>query len=207
MLFGRKKVATQGTADATPSTISPHSDSASSTVSISPVVSSPQVVEDSVSSTGSTNRNQETSSQASKQTRILVVDDDEMIRIFLRDIFWIHGRADSYDVQVSGTLSEAEQFITDPEKIPDIIFLDLMVPPEIRAGVASPSNIEGTFEFIKKFKTNPKFSGMKIVVFSGHRDKNIKDKAMSFGADDYLVKGDFMPKEIISFVEGINKNK
>lgn len=214
MLFHRKKVAptTSGTEDLHNNVAAnipqqPSSSAVDNLVSPAGLVNPSNPATSTQVSSGQASPPEAASKGLGTHTRILIVDDDEMIRIFLRDIFWIHGNAEDYDVQVSGTLEEAEKFITDPEKVPDIVFLDLMVPPSIRAGVASPSHIEGTFEFIKKFKKDPKFSRMRIVVFSGHRDKDIKEKAMSSGADDYLVKGDFMPKEIISFVEKINNKK
>jgi len=136
---------------------------------------------------------------------ILIVDNDEMIRIFFRDVFWIHGREGRYSVEAVETLAEAEKIIRDPEKRPDMVFLDLMPATAFYNKTAKSSEIDGAFEFIRKFKADPNFAKMKIVIFSGHRDQDMKEKALALGVDGYLVKGDLMPKEIIDFVEKMDK--
>lgn len=142
------------------------------------------------------------SNGADTPVKILFVDDDEMMRIFFRDIFWVHGRDDHYQITLAQTLVEADKIIGDPTTCPDIIFLDLMIPLS-KSGEATSEQIERSVDFIKKIKNNKELSRIKIVVFSGHKDPTFQKKLISIGANGYLVKGDFMPKEIIEYVDNL----
>lgn len=137
-----------------------------------------------------------------KQIKILFIDDDEMMRIFFRDIFWIHGKNDRYQITLARTLIEADNIIKEPTTRPDIIFLDMMVLPEKRDGFSTYS-IEKNMEFIKKIKSDSELSKIRVVVFSIHRDEALQKKLLGLGADGYLIKGSLMPKEIIDFVESL----
>lgn len=139
------------------------------------------------------------------KTRILLVDDDEMMRILFRDIFWIHGRSDTYDVTMVSSIKEAEEKIKDKETKPDIIFLDIMMP--IKGEDNSPSKqIERTCSFIKEVKDNKNFSHAKIIIYSGQKEESIKNEVCKLGVDGYLIKGEIMPKEIIDYTDKIHES-
>jgi len=133
------------------------------------------------------------------QIRILFVDDDEMMRIFFRDIFWIHGRGE-YQIEIASSHAEASQILEDPARKPHIIFLDMMVPDGKKMSPASEL-LDESVAFIKKLKADPRFSKTTLVVFSGHKDPAFQKKVLGLGVNGYLVKGEFMPKEIIDFVD------
>lgn len=137
-----------------------------------------------------------------RQIKVLFVDDDEMMRIFFRDIFWVHGRDDHYQVTLAQTITEADKIVNDPATRPDIIFLDLMIP-EKRGGEATSDQIERSVNFIKKIKGDKALSRINVIVFSGHKDPVFQKKLLDMGASGYMVKGDFMPKEIIEYVDKI----
>ena len=44
------------------------------------------------------------------------------------------------------------------------------------------------FEICKKIKENPETSHINVLIITGHNTRENKDRAMSAGADDYLVK-------------------
>lgn len=134
--------------------------------------------------------------------KILVVDDDQMMRIFIRDIFWIHGLNDKYAVSAVDGIEGAETMVSNPETRPDIIFMDLLMPTKEKDGNYS-MKIDGSLNFVKKIKADDELKKIKVIVFSSFKERGIKDKLTECGADHYLVKGDFMPKEIIDFVESI----
>ena len=137
--------------------------------------------------------------------KILVVDDDEMMRIYFRDIFWIHGRSDTYDVAIAASILEAEKQLADKDTRPDTIFLDMMMP--IVGEVNSPDEqIKRTFSFIKKIKENKELSDTKIIIYSGQKEDSLKDEVKKLGVDGYLVKGELMPKEIIEFTDKIHES-
>lgn len=130
-----------------------------------------------------------------------MIDDDEMMRIFFRDIFWIHGgSAQKYDVTILDSLTKAREFLGDKNNYPDIIFLDLSMPVKDANGATSMET-EPSVEFIKGIRRDPALSHTPIIVFSGFTENALKEKVKEAGADHYLVKGEYMPKELIDFVE------
>lgn len=137
--------------------------------------------------------------------KILLVDDDEMMRIYFRDIFWIHGRSDTYEVTMASSLEEAMKKVMDKDTKPDTIFLDIMMP--IKGGKNSPDEqIKRSLAFIEKVKNDKSISPTKIIIYSAHREKKIEEESYKVGANDYIVKGELMPKEIIDFTDKIHES-
>lgn len=137
--------------------------------------------------------------------KILLVDDDEMMRIYFRDIFWIHGRNDKYEVTMASSLEEALGVVMNKDTKPDTIFLDIMMP--IKGGKNSPDEqISRSLSFIEKVKGNKDITPTKIIIYSSQKEKFIKDEVYKLGADGYLVKGELMPKEIIDFTDKIHES-
>jgi DNA-binding NarL/FixJ family response regulator len=137
--------------------------------------------------------------------KILLVDDDEMMRIYFRDIFWVHGKGDSYDVEMVDSLSKAEKKIIDKETRPGVVFLDVMLP--IEGENNSPNEqVKRSLSFVEKLKANKELSEMKIIIYSGQREKSIEEEFNKLGVNGYLVKGELMPKEIIAFTDKIHES-
>ena len=99
-----------------------------------------------------------------KKIKILLVDDDEMMRIYFRDIFWIHSRNNKYEVSMASNLDEAEKMIQDKETRPDSIFLDVLM--STNKGKNTPAyKIARSLEFISKIKKDKDLSKIKIILF------------------------------------------
>ena len=137
--------------------------------------------------------------------KILLVDDDEMMRIYFRDIFWIHGRSDTYEIIMASSLIEAEERVTNKETKPDTIFLDMMMPVE-GAKNGPEDQIDRTLSFIKKVKSAGETKNTKIIIYSSQKEKFLKEEVAKLGVDGYLVKGELMPKEIIEFTDKIHES-
>lgn len=136
------------------------------------------------------------------KNRILLIDDDEMMRIYFRDIFWIHGRSDTHEVVLASSIIEAESFIEDEKTRPNTIFLDEMIP--VKKGQNGPEEqIKRSLDFVEKIKNKKSLSDIKIVIYSEHKEKSMEEGFKKLGVDGYLVKGELMPKEIIAFVDKI----
>lgn len=137
-----------------------------------------------------------------KKCRILLIDDDEMNRIYFRDIFWIHGRLDAYDIVSTNSIKEAKVLIENEETRPDLIFLDTLI---IERGSKNDidSQIKRSYDFVYEIKKENKFPNLKIIIYSSQRDKKIEKKFIAIGADSFLVKGDLLPKEIIVFTNNV----
>jgi len=140
-------------------------------------------------------------SENDKKIKILLVDDDELIRIYFRDVFWIHGLEYKYDLLLADNIKKAEEIINNEETRPQIIFLDLVMPIERDGKIITTP--EAGLETLKKIKSDPKTKNIKVIVFSGHKDEKFQEEAKRLGSETYLIKGDNLPKELAEFVEKI----
>lgn len=135
-----------------------------------------------------------------KKIKILLVDDDELTRIYFRDIFWIHGFEKKYEILTADGPEEAEKIIQNPQTRPEIIFLDLIMP-------RSKGGLELTWEtglnLLKKIKKDPKLKKIKVVVYTGLIDDFVRSQVQQLGAEMYVVKGENLPKDVIELTEKI----
>lgn len=139
-----------------------------------------------------------------KKIKILLIDDDEMMRIYFRDIFWIHGRGDMYDIKMVPSLIEAEKILKDEKERPDTIFLDVLMSSKFSGKNVPAYQIARSLEFISKVKNNKELAHINIIIYSGQKEEYLKEAARELGINGYLVKGELMPKEIVSFTDKIH---
>lgn len=130
--------------------------------------------------------------------KIISIEDDEFMRIFLKDVFWIHNQ-NKDEFYLFGNLKKAKEFLADPKNKPDLIFLDLRLP-DYEGGQAG---MEGSFKFLEDLKTNPETKDIKVIIFSSFSDKAIRDRAMKLGSSRFLVKGEHLPQEIIKIAREV----
>ena len=133
-----------------------------------------------------------------------MVDDDEMMRIYFRDIFWIHGKGDIYDIEMVPSLEEAEKKIHNENERPDTIFLDVLMSSKGKKGTAPAYQMARSLEFISKIKKDKDLSNINVIIYSGQKEQYLKEAAEELGINGYLVKGELMPKEIVSFTDKIH---
>jgi diguanylate cyclase (GGDEF)-like protein len=107
---------------------------------------------------------------ATRRFRILVVDDDQDSADLLREWLTMTG----YDVLTAATGQEALQRIA--RNRPDLILLDLMIPP--------PDGLQ----VIRAVKRDRVLSTIPIVVMTVRRDVPSKVESLRSGADDFIVK-------------------
>ena len=62
--------------------------------------------------------------------KILLIDDNEIVRLMFSNVFWLHGLDDKYELTTVGRIEEAYIFITNPATRPHIIFTGLVMPFE-----------------------------------------------------------------------------
>jgi len=105
-----------------------------------------------------------------RRFRILVVDDDQDSVDLLREWLTMTG----YDVLTAATGQEALQRIA--RERPDLILLDLMIPP--------PDGLQ----VIRAVKRDRVMSTIPIVVMTVRRDVPSKVESLRSGADDFIVK-------------------
>lgn len=134
--------------------------------------------------------------------KILLVDDNEIIRLYFRDIFWIHGLDRKYDLNICQDIEKAEEVIKDPKTRPALVFSGLVMP--IKQGDKMVVSPEAGFSILQKIKSNPDLKDIKVIIFSGYDEKKYQDRAKELGADSFLIKHDNMPRELVQFIENLN---
>ena len=139
-----------------------------------------------------------------KKIKILLIESDEMMRIYFRDIFWIHGRSDTYEITMASSLEEAEKAITDKDTKPDTIFLDIMMTSG-GGRMSGDEQIRKNLSFIERIKKDKDLSFIKIIIFSDKKEELIKEEVSKLGIDGFLTKGELMPKDIIDFTDKIHE--
>jgi len=131
--------------------------------------------------------------------RILSIEDDEFIRLFIKDVMWIHGANENIQFDTVSNTEAGLVRIKDPATRPHILFLDLMLPEK---DGGSP-DIENGMGVLEKVKTDPDLMSIKVLVFSSLKEAEVKEKVMRLGADRYMVKGEYLPAELIATVKEI----
>ena len=114
-----------------------------------------------------------------KSNYILVVEDDYFLRNLL--LHKIEQEKLPFDTAVNG--SEALEKIK--AKIPAVIILDLVLP-----------DTDG-FEVLEKIKKQPDTKDIPVIVVSNLWQKDEIERCLKLGANDYLIKANFTPKEIV----------
>ncbi len=120
---------------------------------------------------------------------LLVVEDDT----FLNSLMVKRLLKEGYDV-LSAT-DGAQALKTLGTKIPDLIILDLVMP-----------RMNG-LETLKKIKADPKYNSVSVIILSNLGQKHEIEESKNLGAEDFLVKANFTPKEITERINAILKKK
>lgn len=113
---------------------------------------------------------------------ILILDADAFLAgIYARRLEEAH-----WSVRVTETLEEAEKALL--KEVPSLILVD----------IASVKDPEAT---IAKWKKTSKTAGMTIVVLTKLGDRKQVKALKDAGADNYLLKGHFVPREVTAKLE------
>lgn len=119
---------------------------------------------------------------ATKGKKILVVEDDK----FLIKAYNIKFSKAGFEVITAmDGLSGLE---IAGNEAPKLILLDLMLP-----------KIDG-FEFLKRMSQDEKIKDIPVIVLSNLGQQVDKDKAISLGAKEYLIKADYSLDNIIEIM-------
>lgn len=111
--------------------------------------------------------------------RILIVEDDR----FLADLYLTKLDLLGFKVNCARDGADAMEIIDQRDF--DLVLLDLLLP-----------KISG-FEVIKKIRQHKRKDNCQIVILSNLSQQEEIEKGKNLGANDYLVKADFTPQEII----------
>ena len=122
--------------------------------------------------------------------RILIVDDDMMVRKYIRQMLdWA-----KHDIEIVGEALHGKHAIEQVELLnPDIALVDVAMP--IMDGIS----------FVKYVKENG--LPVKIIILSCREDFDYVKEGMRLGAVDYLLKHTVKPDEIINVIRDTIKNQ
>ncbi len=115
--------------------------------------------------------------------KILIVEDDK----FLREM--ITRKLDKEDYETIQAVDGKEGLERMREEKPDLVLLDLIMP-----GV-------GGFEVLEEAKKDPEIESIPIVILSNLGQKSEVERGLDLGAEDFLIKAHFTPREIIKKIQ------
>jgi len=120
-----------------------------------------------------------------KGSHVIMIDDDKILVDMYKERLELAG----YKVTVSNNGEEGLAKIR--EEKPDIILLDIMMP-----------KVNG-YDALASLKSDPQTKDIPVVILSAlMRDFN-REKAVEAGADDYLIKSEAMPADVITKIEQV----
>ncbi len=126
---------------------------------------------------------------APAQIKLLIVEDDK----FLRDLATQKLIQENFAVHAA---VDGEQGIVLAEKeLPQIVLLDILLP-----------GIDG-FEVLKRIRANPALKDTRVIMLSNFGQREDVEKALTIGADQFLVKANFTLDEIIEEAKNIIKKE
>lgn len=121
--------------------------------------------------------------------KILMADDDATLLEMYKERLSLEGFEVSTCHNGELALKKVESFK------PDIILLDVMMP-----------KLNG-YETLKSLKSDPKTKDVTVIMVTALMRDADREKAIEFGAKEYLVKSEAMPKDIIKMIEKHLKKK
>ncbi len=118
-------------------------------------------------------------------TKVLMVDDDKMLLDMYKERIQLAG----FQVETS---SNGEECLAKIHHVkPDIVLLDIMMP-----------KVNG-YETLASIKSDPQTKDIPVIILSALvRDIN-KGRAIEAGADDYIIKSEVMPADVIKKIENV----
>lgn len=121
--------------------------------------------------------------------KILLVEDDEMLHDMYTQKFKTHGYevVSAYNGAEGVKLAEAEQ--------PSLILLDVIMP-----------KMDG-FVALKKIRKNPATVNIPVILLTNLGQEEDVKKGKELGADDYFIKANHTPQEVVDKVNELLKKK
>jgi CheY-like chemotaxis protein len=138
-----------------------------------------------------------------QKIKILLVESNTAVRLFFTDIFWLHALSAKFDLFVSDGVESAEKYLTDPEKKPDYIFVDLVMT-QVLGGDLRKTSPEVGLDFISRVKKDPLLKNTKVIIYSSYPEEKYGDLARKRGADRYIYKSENLPQDIVEILNDLH---
>lgn len=118
---------------------------------------------------------------------IYIIEDDEFMSRLYERMF----REGGYDIKIIPEANDVFVELSGAGERPALILCDIMMP-----------DVSG-FEVLKHLKQDAALKDIPVVMWTNLGGKEEAEKARALGADDYLVKSDYGPKETLEKVDQI----
>jgi len=123
------------------------------------------------------------------KTRILIVDDD----VTLLGMYKERLEASGYEVV---TASDGREALSKAiEYLPQCMLLDVLMP-----------NVNG-FDVLENIRSNHETQNIPVIMLTALVQDANKQKGLAEGADDYIIKSEIMPGEVIEKIETVIKKR
>ena len=120
-----------------------------------------------------------------QKTKVLMVDDDRMLLDMYKERLELAG------YEVTGCANGEECLTKVHEMKPEIVLLDIMMP-----------KVNG-YDTLAAMKSDPQTKDIPVIILSALvRDIN-KSRALEAGADDYIIKSEVMPADVVKKIEAV----
>lgn len=133
-----------------------------------------------------------------QKKKILLIDDNEIVRLMFSNVFWLHGLDDKFDLTTISHTEEAENILSTPATRPDIVFMGLVMP--FTKNGKTETSAEAGFSMLKRIKDDPATKSIRVVIFSSFDEGGYREQAISLGAEMYLKKSESMPQDLINLL-------
>lgn len=125
---------------------------------------------------------------ANEKIKVLLVEDDTM----LADMYTMKFEGEGFEVWKGANGIEALQQL-ETKGNPSIILLDVIMP-----------QMDG-FTMLGKLKENPKWKDLPVILLTNLGQDNDVKKGIAMGANDYLIKANFTPGQVVEKVKALLK--
>ena len=115
--------------------------------------------------------------------KVLLIEDEKILAEMYRDKLTEAG------FEVIWTMEAKDGLELARKEKPDLVLLDILLPRE-----------NGVF-FLNQLRKDPQISSIPVVVFSNYDDPETKKKSVKLGAEEYLIKTDYTPREIVEKIK------
>lgn len=123
-----------------------------------------------------------------QKIKVLLVEDDAM----LVDMYVMKFESEGFEVWHGGNGIEGLALLAE-KGVPDILLLDVMMP-----------QMDG-FTMLGKVKENPQWKNIPVILLTNLGQETDVKKGMAMGANDYLVKANFTPAQVVEKVKTLLK--
>ncbi len=125
-----------------------------------------------------------------KALKILFLDDDP----FILDMYGTKFAQTNHDVRFASTADDAIKILKEGFQ-PDAIVFDLIMP-----------GTQG-FDFVAQIKEESLVGGTALIALTNQNEIEDYDRAEALHVDEYIVKANHIPSEVVAIIENTVKNK